>query len=118
MRHPDPRKRGSVKVGWGVNLKKKHVEKGIANPPLMVEEEPEPTPVPGLLFYPGFLLPLLWFVRQLTLLRESQGFVLVKVQKKTDAYQFVLRHSSLAESGVPLRVLTHVFAIEGQPRQY
>ena len=67
---------------------------------------------------PVNLLPLLWFVKQLTLLRKYQGFVLVKVQNKTDAYQFVLHRFSLAEPGVPLRVSTHVFAIEEQPRQY
>ena len=67
---------------------------------------------------PVNLLPLPWFVKQLTLLRKSQEFVLVKVQKKTDSYQFVLRCFALAEPEVPLRVSTHVFAIEGQPRQY
>ena len=48
--------------------------------------------------------------------RQFQVSVLVRVQKKTDSYQFVLRRFSLAEPGVPLRVLTHVFAIEEQPR--
>ena len=47
-----------------------------------------------------------------------QVSVPVKVQRKVDTYQFVLHHSSLAESEVPLRVSTHVFAIEEQPRQY
>ena len=67
---------------------------------------------------PVNLLPLLWFVKQLTLLRQFQASVPIKIQKKTEAYQFVLHHSSLAESEVPLRVSTHVFAIEEQPRQY
>ena len=47
-----------------------------------------------------------------------QVSVPVKVQKKVDAYQFVLRRFALAEPGVPLQVSTHVFAIEEQPRQY
>jgi len=60
----DPR-REPVRVGWSVsyfNRKRKGKGKDVEKNQEEGDEMLKPTPISSLLFFPGFLLPLLWFV--------------------------------------------------------